>query len=80
MLNHGDFAVCEDLVYLPEIREAGGALCVMLTLPPDYLSSLETGIEHIVVEYEAADSRTLWDMMCTTLRLLKINDQMPVQL
>lgn len=55
MLNQDDFAVYEVLVYLLEIREAGGALCVRLTLSLDSLSSLETGIEHIVVEYEAAE-------------------------
>lgn len=50
-----DSAVYEVLIYLLEIREAGGAFCVRLTLPPDSLSSSETENEHVVVEYEVAE-------------------------
>lgn len=49
MLNQDDFTVYEVLVYLVEIREAGGALCVRLTPPLHSLCSLESRIEYIVV-------------------------------
>lgn len=52
MLNQDDFAVYEVLVYLLKIREAGDALYAP-TL--DSLSSLATGIEHTVVEFEVAE-------------------------